>query len=1146
MGVTTNQLAKADVINNRHNFGLLNSPTDSTGNIDFRLIYPYFQERLSWYKIKHIFNHLFYSSVWEGTPPTLNEWRSRKISLEIFEPLLQTGSGCLPGFSSVVIQLKREKLRYVDRFQAVHLLNLAINECADRLDGLPLDKQMRKYECSDLTEWKDRFSFKRQPAIDSLILEAKRKPPSISGILLQGSYADGMVVEGFSDCDLVCFVTVPRNADEGHLLNIGEWIFTLNHYLLAINPCMHHGPMIVLDRELKWTTEASLPSVFLDKGVWLSGKTQTVMYHDGDLESILVISIFEDFFERTITKVSDISNGFQALWWASNTLILPLLLHQLKEGSSIWKRDCFSARNGYLDYEHWGLIDQVSKIRMRLGEWIDKRLPDTIWEFTSNLNPGVCLSHYKNILHLDQQSLEKIGLDEKVILRARLLWEFVARFAVSFHEKQIVEQKPKLVSKSVAAPERFYRPTKDLENDDYELAKREFLSRCSKISCVHSVFEFGEVSCPGLSDIDLCVILEPTYQGIPKELLTESFDADHKYIFDHDPLFLGEDNSEIFGAVFPIFRQQQLLGMSSRLPTITEFPPSIQRALITAHTITKYPDDILRLSIEPTIRWRTILAYLHSFVHIKTCFEIVGIPTSAEIDNAVALDQIIRDDFRKTGICKSNKLQEALTTTLIASCATLESLANFWLDYVPDLKQVLPAANFQKYRQDVLRAVDKQPFENPYKPEVLTILQIHLSTAILPDAPSSNQYSKFHHVLKDYLRIKRSFAGKEKLNGRSVSVYIDDPRVQEQLLYAEHQTVSLANHNEVKCPAFFYFMFRSNCFSLEHNLPIYLNCSKIWEYPWLWFNGLSQINWNEQRVVDLGSELSPMPWFLATLGAEVTLIETDPQWIPLWEELRTKLDVNVNWHIVATEILPLQDQSIDLVTSFSVIEHQPDKQRAVDEIVRILKPGGILAISFDICEPDMGMTFPEGNGCALTLSEFEDLFWFHPCFGNEHPPSWNLEDVPEFIEWHLQSTPHHNYTVGGAILKKTSSPKASPHFYFGSGWYAEEREAVDRWRWSNKQGEIHIYCDENVPVELQCELFSVPPNNKISIVLDGTEVFVHNVDWQGFQPATPVKFDLTNSKHFLEFKSSEDGIVLATDPRSLAFAVKNLTFKRAT
>jgi SAM-dependent methyltransferase len=174
----------------------------------------------------------------------------------------------------------------------------------------------------------------------------------------------------------------------------------------------------------------------------------------------------------------------------------------------------------------------------------------------------------------------------------------------------------------------------------------------------------------------------------------------------------------------------------------------------------------------------------------------------------------------------------------------------------------------------------------------------------------------------------------------------------------------LASVNELESEEFQSFMKDCNRFATDHGLRTLTNWSKVWEYPWLYHHGMSEINWKGKQLLDFGSEISPMPWWLATRGARVTLIETDRQWLPVWETLRRKLGVDVSWHFVDSDRLPVVDLSVDAVTSFSVIEHQRDKKVAVDEIARVLRPGGPLFISFDICEPELGMTFPAWNGRA--------------------------------------------------------------------------------------------------------------------------------------------------------------------------------------
>jgi SAM-dependent methyltransferase len=219
-------------------------------------------------------------------------------------------------------------------------------------------------------------------------------------------------------------------------------------------------------------------------------------------------------------------------------------------------------------------------------------------------------------------------------------------------------------------------------------------------------------------------------------------------------------------------------------------------------------------------------------------------------------------------------------------------------------------------------------------------------------------------------------------------------------------------------PLFRSFMSMMNAFAAAHRLRTFTNWTKIWEYPWLWHACLSGVPWRGARLIDLGSEISPMPWFLATLGASVRLVEVDAQWTAEWVALREKLAVDVQWDVVRGEKLPHPDGWADVVTSFSVIEHQPDKRAAVNEVARVLRPGGVFAVSFDICEPDRGMTFPSWNGRAMTVKEFEDDLWLHPAFGNSDRPRWDWDVVQPFLEWHRTTAPHHNYVAGAAVLRK--------------------------------------------------------------------------------------------------------------------------------
>ena len=224
---------------------------------------------------------------------------------------------------------------------------------------------------------------------------------------------------------------------------------------------------------------------------------------------------------------------------------------------------------------------------------------------------------------------------------------------------------------------------------------------------------------------------------------------------------------------------------------------------------------------------------------------------------------------------------------------------------------------------------------------------------------------------------------------------------------------------ELRSPAFRSVMSRVNTFAQEHGLRVHTDWSKVWEYPWIW-QYLSSLQFQDLKILDIGSEISPMPWFLASLGAEVWMTETDPTHLSRWKELKEAHDFLIHWDLISgPQDFPMADETFDVVTSFSVIEHIDEKESALDEAVRVLKPKGLFCLTFDICEPSLGMTFPEWNGRTLDMATFDQLIWNRVDLQPLDPlASWNIEDMDAFREWNLQSAPHHNYVVGGAVFRK--------------------------------------------------------------------------------------------------------------------------------
>jgi SAM-dependent methyltransferase len=237
---------------------------------------------------------------------------------------------------------------------------------------------------------------------------------------------------------------------------------------------------------------------------------------------------------------------------------------------------------------------------------------------------------------------------------------------------------------------------------------------------------------------------------------------------------------------------------------------------------------------------------------------------------------------------------------------------------------------------------------------------------------------------------------------------------------------ALGSVNELRSVAYKSFMAHLNALAEDNQLqPYHENWSKVWEYPWVWFNSLCNLDLQDKKILDIGSGRSAMPWLFALLGAEVMMVETGREDVSLWSRIQQRQQLKIGWSIVTNEELPFADNTFDVVTSFSVIEHQPDKAAAVAQAARVLKPGGVFGVSFDLCQQEWGMRYPDILGKALCVKDFEEFVWKHPAFDNGGQTlDWKIEQCADFLQWHWSGDNDSKYVVGAAILKKRTGP---PH-----------------------------------------------------------------------------------------------------------------------
>ena len=99
------------------------------------------------------------------------------------------------------------------------------------------------------------------------------------------------------------------------------------------------------------------------------------------------------------------------------------------------------------------------------------------------------------------------------------------------------------------------------------------------------------------------------------------------------------------------------------------------------------------------------------------------------------------------------------------------------------------------------------------------------------------------------------------------------------------------------------------------------------------------------RVLDVGCGIGGSARILARdYGFDVLGVSISPAQIKRATEL-TPSDLSCRFQVMDALDLQLADQSVDGVWSVEAGPHMPDKQRYADELLRVLKPKGVLAVA---------------------------------------------------------------------------------------------------------------------------------------------------------------------------------------------------------
>jgi SAM-dependent methyltransferase len=147
------------------------------------------------------------------------------------------------------------------------------------------------------------------------------------------------------------------------------------------------------------------------------------------------------------------------------------------------------------------------------------------------------------------------------------------------------------------------------------------------------------------------------------------------------------------------------------------------------------------------------------------------------------------------------------------------------------------------------------------------------------------------------------------------------------------------------------------------------------------------------EVLDVACGTGNAAILAAKQGARVTGLDLSPGLIAIARERSTEAGVDVEWLEGDAQSLPFEDDSFDRVISAIGHMFAPDHKRTADELSRVCRPGGRIAVACWTPEGSIGSMFERLGGISPAPPEgFQSpLLW-----GTEEHVREMLGDAAEF------------------------------------------------------------------------------------------------------------------------------------------------------
>ena len=130
------------------------------------------------------------------------------------------------------------------------------------------------------------------------------------------------------------------------------------------------------------------------------------------------------------------------------------------------------------------------------------------------------------------------------------------------------------------------------------------------------------------------------------------------------------------------------------------------------------------------------------------------------------------------------------------------------------------------------------------------------------------------------------------------------------------------------------------------------------------------------QILEVGCGYGFASLFVSQSGKQVSAVDVEDVRYPAVKESGVKFSVGD-----ACQRLPFRDNSFDLIYSINAVEHFPDPEKAISEIIRVTRPGGIIFLAFSQlyysawglhASRRLGMPYPQLLFSEETIQRFVD------------------------------------------------------------------------------------------------------------------------------------------------------------------------------